>query len=165
MLCPHIVQSAFAPAFFMAPSTAKFKWGIPVNIPMPPSGDGELPPWTDLKFNPLGIYNLRRRIGALAGEPGVFTRYQHRFEAADLAWFAAGASEDDDHHIPADSFHQAFDILRTNLPSGEEGGKWRKQLRSRLGRIIFDLVRCVLISFKTSSVDAHAGYSVGSRLW
>ena len=77
MLCPHITQSAFAPAFFMAPSTPKFKWGVPVNIPMAPSGDGELPPWTDLKFNPLGIYNLHCHIGALAGECGAFTRYQH----------------------------------------------------------------------------------------
>jgi hypothetical protein len=149
----------------MTSHTSKFKWGAPINIPMPPSGDGELPPWTDLKFNPLGIYNLRRRIGVLAREPGVFTRYQHQFEAADVAWFAAGASEDNNHHIPADSFHHAFDILRADLPSGDEGGKWRKLLRSRLKNILFDLVRRISIPFIMSSVYIRTGYSVGSRLW
>jgi hypothetical protein len=95
----------------MASKSSKFKWGIAVNIPVPPFGDGGLPQWADLKFNPLGIYNLHCRIGALAGEPGVFTRYQQWFETADIAWFAAGTSEDNNHHVPADTFHQSFDIL------------------------------------------------------
>ena len=143
----------------MAPSL--FNWGAPVDITMPPSGDGAVPPWTDLKFNPLGLYNLRRHIGILAGEPGIFTRYQSRFEAADVAWFAAGASEDNNHHVPADTFHQAFAIMRSNLPSGEEGKKWRKQVWSRLQKIIFDLVRCILNNF----VEQYLPTCMKATLW
>ncbi|KAF8230973.1 hypothetical protein L208DRAFT_1378310 [Tricholoma matsutake] len=51
----------------MASKTSKFKWGVPVSIPVPPYGDGDIPPWSDLKFNPLGIYNLCHHIGVLAG--------------------------------------------------------------------------------------------------
>jgi hypothetical protein len=72
---------------------------------MPSFGDSDLPLWANLKFNPLGIYNLHHHIGALASEHGVFTRYQQWFKAADIAWFAAGSSEDNHHHIPADTFY------------------------------------------------------------
>jgi hypothetical protein len=127
--------------------STKFKWGVPVTIPIPPFGDGEVPSWSDLKFNPLGIYNIRRRIGALANEPGIFTRYQHRFEAADIAWFAAGTSEDGNHHVSTDTFHHAFNVVRSELPSGDEGGKWRKLLRTRLMKLLFDVVRHIFIVF------------------
>ena len=103
----------------MAPSL--FNWGAPVDITMPPSGDGTVPPWTDLTFNPLGLYNLCRRIGILAGEPGIFTRYQSHFKAADVAWFAAGASEDNNHYIPANTFHQAFAIWQRRQKVVEAG--------------------------------------------
>jgi hypothetical protein len=130
----------------MASKASKANWGAPVSIPVPPYGDGDIPPWSDLKFNPLGIYNLRRRIGVLASERGIFNMYQHQFEAADIAWFAAGTSEDNDHYIPANTFHHAFDIVRDDLPTGEEGGKWRKKLHSRLMNLLFDVV-CCLFSF------------------
>lgn len=107
---------------------------------IPPGGDGAIPPWSELKFNPLGIYNLRRRIGLLSCEPGIFTHYQHRFEAADVAWFAAGTSEDGNHYVHPDLFHEAFNIVRSDLPTGEEGSKWRKALRARLQKILFDIV-------------------------
>ena len=149
----------------MISNTSKFKWGGPINIPMSPSSDGELPPWTNLKFNLLGIYNLHHHIGVLAQEPGVFTRYQHQFKAADVAWFAAGASEDNNHYIPVDSFRRTFDVLRADLPSGEEGRKWHKLLRSCLKNILFDLVRCISIQIIMLSVYIRTGYSVGSHLW
>jgi hypothetical protein len=60
----------------MASKSSKFKWGIAVDIPVLHFGDSGLPQWANLKFNLLGIYNLRRHIGALASEPGVFTQYQ-----------------------------------------------------------------------------------------
>ena len=103
----------------MAPSL--FNWGTPGDITMPPSRDGTVPPWTDLKFNPLGLYNLHHHIGILAGEPGIFTRYQSCFEAADVAWFAAGASEDNNHHVPANTFHQAFAIWQKRQKVAEAG--------------------------------------------
>ena len=128
--------------FVMAPTNSKkFNWGIPVSIPVPPFGNGDVPAWTDLKFNPLGIYNLCRRLGVLAKEPGVFTQYQHRFEASNIAWFAAGTSEDGNHHIPDDSFHVAFNVMCSHLPAGSVGVSWRKTVRSCLQKLIFDLVR------------------------
>ena len=116
-------------------------WKTAVAISEPPGANSTVPAWAELKFNPLGIFNLHRHLGVLAGEPGVFTRYQKNFEAADIAWFAAGASEDNDHHVAPDSFHSAFTIMRSHLPAGEEGKKWRKDLRSRLQKSTFDAVR------------------------
>ena len=100
----------------------------------------DLPPWSKLKFNPLGIYNLQHHIGVLAGEHGIFNRYQCQFDGANIAWFAAGCSQDNGHYIPADSFHPAFNIVQAHLPAGEEGGQWRKQLCSQLMDLLFDVV-------------------------
>ncbi|KAF8874790.1 hypothetical protein BD779DRAFT_1678569 [Infundibulicybe gibba] len=91
-------------------------WETDINISAPPGGDGPLPSWDQLKFNPLGIYNLRRRLGAFPTEPGIFTAYKSRFEAADVAWFAAGLSVDGKHELPKDSFHPLFIESRQDLP-------------------------------------------------
>jgi hypothetical protein len=111
-----------------------------VSISVPPFRDGDVLAWTDLKFNPLGIYNLHCQLGVLAKEPGIFTRYQHWFEASDIAWFAAGTSEDGNHHIPDDSFHVAFNVMCSQLPAGTVGVSWRKTVCSHLQKLIFDLV-------------------------
>ena len=147
---PLHVQRRLPQAFFMSSKiskSTKFKWGVPVTIPIPPFGDGEVPSRSDLKFNPLGIYNIRHRIGVLANEPGIFTHYQHRFEAADIAWFAAGTSEDGNHHVSTDTFHHAFNVVRSELPSGDKGGKWCKLLWTRLMKLLFDVVRHIFIVF------------------
>ncbi|KAJ6560839.1 hypothetical protein DFH09DRAFT_1316456 [Mycena vulgaris] len=52
-----------------------WNWGLPdVQIPHPPVANSAnvttVPPaYHDLKFNPLGPYNLRRRLGVLVNEP------------------------------------------------------------------------------------------------
>jgi len=68
-------------------------WGVPVNIPEPPGVGVQLLPWQELKFNPVNLFNLCCHLRALPHEPGVFTTYQERFLASDIAWFAAGPSK------------------------------------------------------------------------
>ena len=63
---------------------------LPTSVPTPPGADTPIPDWSLLKFNPLGIYNLRRHLGVVSDQPGLFKRYQDRFLASDIAWFAAG---------------------------------------------------------------------------
>ena len=108
----------------------------------PPVGYGGQPlPWSDLKFNPLGLYSLRRRLGMLSDQRGIFTRYQQSFLASDLAWFAAGASEDKMHHVQPNTFHSLFGVSRENTPTGALGSKLRAGIREHLRQLTFDLVR------------------------
>ena len=147
---PLHVQWHLLQAFFMSSKISKptkFKWGVPVTIPIPPFGDGGVPSWSDLKFNPFGIYNIRCHIGALANEPGIFTHYKHWFEAADIAWFAAGTSEDGNYHVSTDTFHHAFNVVWSELPSGDEGGKWHKLLWTWFMKLLFNVVQHIFIVF------------------
>ena len=103
----------------------EFSWGIPVDIPCPPGGEGPLPSWSELKFNPLGLYNLRRRLGALWKEPGIFMQHKSAFLASDIAWFAAGASVDGAHGIPSDAFHPLLETFCEHSPQGPAGQRLR----------------------------------------
>ena len=110
---------------------------------LPPwkTGDSDPPlAWSDLKFNPVGLYNLRKRLGTLPKEPGIFKKYQQQFMVSDLAWFAVGASEDRTHHVPPDTFHPLFRISRENTPTGPAGNKLRAGVRQHLRQLTFDLV-------------------------
>jgi hypothetical protein len=108
----------------------------------PPIGyGGQALPWSDLKFNLLGLYSLRQRLGMLSGQHGIFTRYQQSFLASDLAWFAAGASEDEMHHVQPNTFHPLFGVSRENTPTGKPGNKLRAGIRQHLRQLTFDLVR------------------------
>jgi hypothetical protein len=104
------------------------------------SADGPLLPWTELKFNPVGLCNLRKHLGFFPKEPGIFTRYQEHFLASDIAWFAAGASDDDNHHVKPDSFHPLFKVCRENLPIGQRGHELWSSFRQNLQQLTFDLV-------------------------
>jgi hypothetical protein len=115
-------------------------WGVPVNIPEPPGVGVQLLPWQELKFNPVGLFNLRRHLGALPCKPGVFTTYQEHFLASDIAWFAAGLSEDGDHHTAMDTFHRLFSTLHENVPSGSVGQLLHKELQTNIRNLTFDLV-------------------------
>lgn len=116
-------------------------WGTPIDISIPPGGDGNVPDWSDLKFNPLGLYNLRRRLGALHREPGVFMRYKANFLSSDLAWFASGMHKDGQHATPRDTYHPLFLTAREHTGTGEPATKLRNKLRDAVRDEIFDLVR------------------------
>ena len=123
-----------------------------VHLQSPPGAEGPLPSWADLKFNPVGLYSLRRRLGTLPKEPGIFTRYKNSFLGSDIAWFAAGASEDNKHHIQRDTFHPLFTISRENLPIGPQGNQLRNGVRTNLRQLTFDLVRL----FHTHLISSHS---------
>jgi hypothetical protein len=127
------------------------------DIPCPPGGEGPLLLWADLKFNPLGLYNLRRRLGVLTKEPGIFLQYKDAFLASDIAWFAAGASTDGTHVLPMGSFHPSFETFRMNTPQGSAGQKLRTDVRKQIQNLTFDLVGhflaryCLLLSISSQA--------------
>ncbi|KAJ7084148.1 hypothetical protein C8R44DRAFT_894289 [Mycena epipterygia] len=100
-----------------------WNWGLPdVQIPHPPvenSADMTTAPpaYYNLKFNPLGLYNLCWCLGVLVNKPGQFTAFQERFNAADLAWLASGASEDDQHFVDPAKFLPALFTSRHDVGS------------------------------------------------
>ncbi|KAJ7698302.1 hypothetical protein B0H17DRAFT_1196886 [Mycena rosella] len=122
-----------------------YNWGLPgIDIQPPPTADSYRPSvkpraWNQLQFSPIGLYDLRRRLGVLRKEPGVFQQYQLRFITADIAWFAAGASTDGQHIPAADSFFPEFDTLRSTLPTGQAGSEARRVLSEKLRGTLFDL--------------------------
>ncbi|KAJ7709315.1 hypothetical protein B0H14DRAFT_3172441 [Mycena olivaceomarginata] len=71
-------------------------WGIPgIDIPVPPTRVGlsrDILTFRQLRFSPLGLYDLRRRLGVQPSEPGIFQRFRNRFLTSDIAWFAGGAT-------------------------------------------------------------------------
>ncbi|KAJ7841161.1 hypothetical protein B0H14DRAFT_3457588 [Mycena olivaceomarginata] len=118
-------------------------WGIPgIDIPVPPargSPSRETLAFRNLRFSPLGLYDLRRRLGVYPGEPGVFQRFRNRFLTSDIAWFAGGASTDNKHVPPTPGFFPEFTTLRETLPTGPVGNEARKVLNERMQHAIFDL--------------------------
>lgn len=104
------------------------------------SASGPLIPWSELKFNPVGLCNLRNRLGLFPREQGIFVKHQERFLASDIAWFAAGASDDDNHHVKPETFHELFMICRENLPTGPLGHQLWTSFRQNLQQLTFDLV-------------------------
>ncbi|KAJ7175612.1 hypothetical protein C8R46DRAFT_1214082 [Mycena filopes] len=120
-------------------------WGLPgIQIPPPPFREGRgpttIPPaWQQLRFGPLGLYDLRRRLGVFSGEPGVFETYSDRFFASDIAWFAAGASTDGAHRIGQPGFHPEFNAIWQSLPSGRVGNEAKRALGGRIQQLLFDL--------------------------
>jgi len=99
-----------------------------------------VPDWTALKFNPLGVYNLRRRLGALSREPGVFMRYKDRFLNSDISWFASGLHNDGQHTTSRDTFHPLFLTAREHTGVGEPANKLRNKLRDSVRDHVFDMV-------------------------
>jgi hypothetical protein len=54
------------------------------DIPAPPGATRPIPEWTDLKFNPLGLFNLRHRLGMLTDQPGIFTQFSVAMVVTDI---------------------------------------------------------------------------------
>lgn len=109
-----------------------------------PPGAGDYPlGWDLLKFNQIGLFDVRRRIGVFATEPGVYDRHRARFDAADLAWFAAGLSTDV-LRLTQNMFPPEFNDLREGMPSGEASSRARAAIRTRIQKLTFDLV-CITV--------------------
>lgn len=115
-------------------------WGTPIDIPIPPGGEGDVPDWSDLKFNPLGIYNLCHHLGALQRKPGTFMKYKSHFLSSDIAWFSAGIHKDGQHVMPRDTYHPLFLTAHKYTGTGESATKLRNKLRDAVRDEVFDLV-------------------------
>lgn len=119
-----------------------FRWPIPVSIPAPPGGNGNIIPWSELKFNPLGLYHLRRWQGVFPAESGFFVANQARFSAADIAWFAAGMHSDGQHAHAQDHFHALHNSVYDQMSTGYANAKReRKALEKQVHDLTFDMVR------------------------
>ncbi|KAJ7306240.1 hypothetical protein DFH08DRAFT_824688 [Mycena albidolilacea] len=136
-------------------------WGLPgINIPAPTTHPTYQPgptplSWTRLKFSPIGLYDLRRRLGVLNTEAGIFQRYQKRFLTSDIAWFAAGSSTDGNHIPTSAGFFPEFDALRATLPPGPGGNKARKVLSEQVQTVLFDLATCWDRTFGGTTMIMH----------
>ncbi|KAF7334098.1 hypothetical protein MVEN_02315600 [Mycena venus] len=76
------------------------------------------------------------RLGV--SQPTLFLSFRDRFRAGDLAWFAAGKSEDGNHILTASTFFPEFETVRECLPTGMDGNEMRKALQEEIQRNVFD---------------------------
>lgn len=121
----------------------------------PPVGYGRQPlPWSDLRFNPVGLYSLRQHLGMLSDQHGISTRYQQSFLASDLAWFAAGTSKDKMRHVQPNTFHSLFGVSRENTPTGVPGNKLHAGVCQHLWQLTFDSV-CSIIFLPLPSLNVN----------
>ncbi|KAJ6583133.1 hypothetical protein DFH09DRAFT_1309369 [Mycena vulgaris] len=95
--------------------------------------------WHQLKFNPLGCYDLRRRLSIFNREPLIWNTYKSRFLASDIAWLASGASDDNQHHTGFSGFFPELSALRDSLPLDENGYAARREFAEAIRKLIWDL--------------------------
>ncbi|KAJ7164605.1 hypothetical protein C8R43DRAFT_1122484 [Mycena crocata] len=110
----------------------------PSKLPSPPPINSLNPPAEEplplelLKFNPLGLYDLRRRLGVYRRNPNVWNKYSDKFTAADLAWLAHGASNDGQHHPAASAgFFPEFEAFRASVAATPAGYTARRQFMDK----------------------------------
>src|SRR6266446_10349521 len=118
------------------------------NFNAPPNA-GPVPlAWASLAFHPLGLLDLRRRLGKLPKDPGIYDTYLARFKYSDIAWFATGLATRPSVETNRNSFHPEYLALRSNLPKNSSSTGWRSVLRKQLLALIFDCVCHSLLSLK-----------------
>jgi hypothetical protein len=136
----------------------------------PPNGAGPIPlAWPSLAFHPLGLYDLRRRLGKLPKEPGIYDTYFDHFKYSDLAWFAPGLAKRPSVETNGNSFHPEYLALRSTLPRNSTGTEQRTALRKQLHALTFDLV-CDSLRFYTHTgvivtQSLILGISLGQNFW
>ncbi|KAJ7765464.1 hypothetical protein DFH07DRAFT_955706 [Mycena maculata] len=126
-----------------APAPFVHDWNAPhaKSLPVPPPSFDGRPrknplPLHALKFNPLGIFELRCHLGL----PTSWDTYRRRFISGDIAWFASGASEDNQHWPNSEGFFREFDNLRESVPRDVAGYNARKDFAEQVRKLIFDLL-------------------------
>ena len=96
--------------------------------------------WPSLAFHPLGLYDLRRRLGKLPKDPGIYDTYFNHFKYSDLAWFAPGLAKKPSVETNRNSFHPEYLALRSALPKNSTGTEQRTALRKQIQALTFDCV-------------------------
>jgi hypothetical protein len=122
-------------------------WAAPgINqLPVAPPTFLDLPapqpiPLHNLKFNPLGCYDVRRWPGILKRDPAIWNTHRQRFLASDIAWPASGAS-DNRYHTGFSGFFPELSTLRDSLPQDNQGYIARREFGLAIRKLIWDLVR------------------------
>ncbi|OBZ76608.1 hypothetical protein A0H81_03871 [Grifola frondosa] len=95
-------------------------------------------PISKCQLNPVGVASLRKILGT--GD--LYQTYQTKFDAADLAFFLAGAHSDGSHYFDSDKFHPWFHVSREHTPSGDEGTAAHAAFRDRLQDLVYDAITC-----------------------
>ncbi|KAJ7016732.1 hypothetical protein C8F04DRAFT_1280666 [Mycena alexandri] len=143
-------------------------WGAP-NITRPPVAPpthdgypGRNPlPYHGLKFNPLGCFDLRCRLGIFQQDPSIWNTYRRHFQASDIAWLASGASEDNQHHPGSQGFFPEFKTLRNSLPANDDGQAARSEFEESVRKLIWDLATMWDRTFGSTTMILHvAGTTV-----
>ena len=70
------------------------------------SADGAIV--TPSSFNSISLARLRSYLG----KDAVYQAHKDRFDTADFAWFVAGASRDNRHALPPNTFHTMWENAR-----------------------------------------------------
>ncbi|KAF8163963.1 hypothetical protein BJ912DRAFT_935312 [Pholiota molesta] len=132
-----------------------FSWrtpGVEVTPPTAKAIDQPVPVrFSELRFNPQGVYDLRRMLGALPDRPGAYTTNQARFDAADVAWFAAGCSTDGKHTVPVEEFHPVMERMYKD----GFGPESRRILKEKVQKLMFDLATLWDRAFGGSTMVIH----------
>ncbi|CDO74658.1 hypothetical protein BN946_scf184832.g2 [Trametes cinnabarina] len=92
-------------------------------------------PLDNLKYNELGLRTLRLFLG----EGPFYDRFKSRCDAADVAWFVAGAHKDGDHLLSPDSFHENWHFARqVSADDKLTKDRIRADLRNKLLDLLLD---------------------------
>ncbi|KAI0366875.1 hypothetical protein BV20DRAFT_1055212 [Pilatotrama ljubarskyi] len=106
-----------------------------------------------LRYNQIGLQTLCRFLG----DGPLYKRYKTRFDTADVAWFVAGAHQDDSHNVEPSTFHQAWHdgrLVSTAVASTPlEVWRVRRDMRDKLKDLVLDA---------TTMLDRLTG---GASLW
>ncbi|PPQ94791.1 hypothetical protein CVT25_008393 [Psilocybe cyanescens] len=123
--------------------------------PPPPRDNTGLDPldWSALGFHLLGLYDLWHRLGK--PQNCIFWCYHSSFEAADLAWFAAGLATKPC-NIQANKFYPELHALRNNtgLPNGV-GTEIQKALCKSVRDLTFDCAALLDRAFGGTTLVIH----------
>ena len=104
---------------------------FPIMQGSPPEPPLEL---NELKYDQRGLRDLRQHLGVW---PHVLEQtHGPSFDAADIAWIFDHAQ-----------FPPEFSTLREGMPKGKPGSMERASMRSRLQKLLFDLVSDVWLIF------------------
>lgn len=115
-----------------------------LRIQIPVHAGDTLTPWSRLKFNPVGVFDLRRYQGALPAHPFLYSSNVHRFRAADVAWFASGTHTDGQHLYSPETFHAMHIEMWNDTKNSAATKAERKTLQEDLESVIWDAVRVSL---------------------
>ncbi|PPQ82419.1 hypothetical protein CVT26_013269 [Gymnopilus dilepis] len=106
--------------------------------------------WSQLAFHPNGLHEIRERF-RLCADGQIFDIFKTRFDAATLAWFAAGHSSSAP-HVKRDETCAEFQTLARSTP---KASSVRRDLRNSLRDLTFDCAALLDKAFGGSTLVIH----------